>query len=199
MTENCLFWEKVGACRHGNKCAKYHKRPSRSNTIVFWKIFSNPVKTLYKKAANADDAKETSDFVSLDVDIDEAALQREAERLYQDLFVELALKYGEIEAILICGNYNLHLGGNVLVKFKDERSASKCYMDCNDRWYNEKPIFCEFSPVNNMDNTVCKEYSARRKCERGDQCNLIHARRPSPELERSLFASQRAHFRGRAI
>lgn len=194
-TESCPFWDKVGACRHGHRCSKYHHKPKRSKTIVFWKIFRNPIRTVFLKSDDRDKNKDShGEFVKKEIEIDESRLQREATRLYQDLFVEFALKYGEIESIVICGNYNPHVGGNVLVQFKDERSALQCFRDCNDRWYNGQPIFCELSPVVHIDDAICKDFP-NDKCERGDQCNLIHARRPPYDLQRTLFASQRAHYK----
>lgn len=83
----------------------------------------------------------------------------------------------------------------MLVKFRDERSAAKCYQECNDRWYGGKPIFCELSPVSYFDDAACKDFSASGRCDRGDQCNLIHVRRPDYDLRRRLFASQRAYYR----
>ncbi|OXT11212.1 hypothetical protein B9K06_26330, partial [Bacillus sp. OG2] len=92
-------------------------------------------------------SKNEGEFVVMDVKIDENYLNKIADQIYQDLFVEFALKYGEVDNITICGNFNTHIGGNVIVKFKDERSANKCYTDCIERWYNERPLFCELSPI----------------------------------------------------
>lgn len=202
IQERCPFWEQVGACRHGSKCVRSHDRPIRSKIVVFWKLFPNPVRTYYKRkyeklgldVSNKKDV-EPGSFVVNDIEIDENALQNLADQIYQDLFVELSLTYGEIDNIVICGNYNTHLGGNILVKFKDERNAMKCYQECNDRWFNEKPIFCELSPVSYFDDATCKEFMTSKKCNRGDQCNLIHPRQPNSELQSRLFASQRDHYK----
>lgn len=191
---SCKFWDNVGACRHGSKCAKLHNRPLRSKTVMFWKIYNNPVRTYYSKSRDEENRK-NGEFVTLNPEIDEEKLRQEANRLYQDLFVELSIKFGEVSAIVICGNYNLHLGGNVLVKFKSERSAAKCFAECNDRWYNGKPIFCDLSPVKFIDDAICKDYANGRRCERGDQCNLIHARNIEPSLVKMLNASQRAYYK----
>lgn len=199
VQERCPFWDKVGACRHGNKCVRLHTRPKKSKTVVFWNLFPNPVRTCYKKTTGKDGTEDVTnnggDFVVLDAEIDERKLSQEADRFFQDIFVELSLKYGEIDDLIICGNYNPHLGGNVLVKFKDERSAAKSYQECNDRWYGEKPIFCELSPVSYFEDAACKDFSVSGRCDRGDQCNLIHVRRPDYGLRKKLFASQRAYYK----
>lgn len=201
-TNDCQFWTKVGSCRHGNKCAKTHKKPTRSKTVVFWKIFNNPVRTYFGKGPMSKQSEIINDpnndgFVTIDVKIDEEYLRKETDRLYQDLFVELSLKFGEVDGIMICGNFNPHIGGNVLVKFKDERIAYKCYQSCNDRWYNGKPMFCDLSPVNHFDDAICKSFSNYGSCERGDKCNLIHPRRPSTDLHRMLVTSQRDYYKDR--
>jgi splicing factor U2AF 35 kDa subunit len=195
-TEECKFWKRVGACRHGHSCAKRHNRPKVSKTVVFWNLFNNPVRTLFNKSNGKENAEKDSDvFSTVDVHIDERKLQEEAERLYQDLFVELSMKYGEIETIVICGNYNVHIGGNVLVKFSDERAAANCVRSCNDRWYNGKPIFCELSPVARMEDSFCRPHLSHRGCERGDTCNMIHPREPRRDIKATLFASQKEFYK----
>lgn len=195
IQEPCQFWDRVGACRHGYQCVRAHNRPKNSKTVTFWKLFPNPVRTYFAKTKDGNDKHSEGEFIVMDTEIDEQKLDTEANRLYQDLFVELALKYGEISGLVICGNYNPHLGGNVLVKFRHQKSAIKCYNECNDRWYNEKPIFCELSPVSNLDDAICKDFSFRGGCERGDKCNLIHERKPEYDLRKKLQASQRAYFK----
>lgn len=204
--ETCMFWDKVGACRHGSKCAKYHLKPKKSKTVIFWKIFNNPVRTYFSKNYNnanneldTDTNTRTGVFKKNEVTINDDDLNAEATRLFKDLFVELATKYGEIDSILICGNFNTHIGGNVLVKFKDEKVAAKCVVECNDRWYNGKPIFCELSTVTHFEDAICKEFNTKNTCARGDQCNLIHQRKIDPELRRSIFASQKAYLKEKDV
>lgn len=204
--ETCMFWDKVGACRHGSKCAKYHIKPKKSKTVIFWKIFNNPVRTYFSRihadVSNGQDSDNTGRsgvFMKNEVVINEDDLNAEATRLFKDLFVEFATKYGEVDSILICGNYNPHIGGNVLVKFKDEKTAAKCVLECNDRWYNGKPIFCELSTVNYFEDAICKEFNTKNTCARGDQCNLIHQRKIDPELKRNILVSQRAYLKEKEI
>lgn len=205
IEDRCPFWDKVGACRHGSKCAKFHSKPKRSKTVVFWKLFKNPIRTYFSKSSKIQEKDDSTIrefggvFKQNDVVIDEKELDKEANRLYKDLFVELALKYGEVDNILICGNFNPHVGGNVLVKFKDERTAAKCCIECNDRWYNDKPIFCELSPVNYFEDAICKEFDTHKECERGDMCNLIHKRDIDFESKRTLIASQKAYIKEKEL
>ena len=43
---------------------------------------------------------------------------------YEDIFTELS-KYGEIVEMIVCGNLNQHMNGNVYIKFKDEKNAAE--------------------------------------------------------------------------
>ncbi|ESX01096.1 hypothetical protein KL918_002738 [Ogataea parapolymorpha] len=181
----CTFFQKVGACRHGDKCVRTHVYPKHSRTILFPKLYDNPkhVEGLKK----GDPEPVAPEIVS---SLDETQIQQRIDSLYKDVFVELALKYGPVDKIVICENVNPHLSGNVYVRFRDEADAMKCYKECNDRWYNGKPVFAELSPVTNLDDATCRLYYTN-ECDRGGMCNFIHERRADSRLERDLFASQR--------
>ncbi|GMG48794.1 unnamed protein product [Ambrosiozyma monospora] len=125
--------------------------------------------------------------------INEAEVQRNVDKLYQDLFVELALKYGQVDKLVICENVNNHLSGNVYVTFHEDRAAAKCYKECNDRWFDERPCFVELSPVRNIGDATCRSYESGH-CDRGGLCNFMHIRKPTHFLERKLFQSQRKFY-----
>ena len=40
---NCPFYYKIGACRHGEKCARKHHRPAFSETVLIKHMFNNPM------------------------------------------------------------------------------------------------------------------------------------------------------------
>lgn len=75
------------------------------------------------------------------------ALQDHFDRLYEDIFIGLSLKYGEIEDMHVCDNVVDHLIGNVYVKFKSDEDAFKANEDLNNRFYGGRPIYSELSPV----------------------------------------------------
>jgi hypothetical protein len=39
---NCPFYFKIGACRHGERCARQHHKPPFSQTILVQHMYSNP-------------------------------------------------------------------------------------------------------------------------------------------------------------
>jgi len=66
----------------------------------------------------------------------EPELQRHFDEFYQDMFMELSLKYGELEELHICDNIGDHLIGNMYVKFKFEEDAAKAADGMNARFYD---------------------------------------------------------------
>eukprot|EP00122_Pirum_gemmata_P010286 Pgem_evm1s9506 len=55
--------------------------------------------------------------------------------MYEDVFVELQEKYGDIEEMNICDNICGHLLGNIYCKFYDDEDADKAMADLNNRWF----------------------------------------------------------------
>jgi splicing factor U2AF subunit len=42
---NCPFYHKIGACRHGDRCARMHTRPAASQTLLLPHLYQNPALT----------------------------------------------------------------------------------------------------------------------------------------------------------
>ncbi len=108
---------------------------------------------------------------------------------YEDIFIELGIKYGEIEELNICENIGDHLIGNIYVRFKNEEDASKAVDDLNRRWYAGRPVFAELSPVTDFRESCCRQYE-QGECTRGGYCNFMHFKNPTKDLKKSLIASQ---------
>ena len=66
----------------------------------------------------------------------EEEMKKHFEDFYQDMFIELSLKYGELEEMHICDNLGDHLIGNMYAKFKFEEDAEKAVESLNNRFYN---------------------------------------------------------------
>ena len=84
--------------------------------------------------------------------------QEHFDDFFEDVFVELEEKYGEIEEMNVCDNLGDHLVGNVYVKFHREEDAEKAVMDLNDRWFNGRAIYAELSPVTDFREACCRQY-----------------------------------------
>ena len=98
---NCSFFFKIGACRHGEHCSKLHNKPTFSQTIL--------LKNLYLSLENSSQKADKSFMVD---DITEERIQEHFDDTFEELFVELERKYGEIEEMNICDNLSEHLAGN---------------------------------------------------------------------------------------
>ncbi|GMM36586.1 hypothetical protein DASC09_039110 [Saccharomycopsis crataegensis] len=169
---NCTFYEKIGACRHGEKCSRKHIKPRTSKTIMCPNLYQNPelndaLKSKLKK-------EQIDDLFN---------------KFYEDLFIECSLLGAQVEDIVVCENANDHLNGNVYIKFATESSTDKILQNFNTRWYNDRPVYCELSPVRNFNQSVCKQHFMG-KCDRGDMCNFMHSKRPSEGLFEGLYLSQ---------
>lgn len=174
---NCSFYFKIGACRHGETCSRKHVKPTFSPTVLLPNIYLNPQ---HDPACT----------------LTEAQLQQHFDLFYEDLYVELAQKYGELEELMICDNIGDHLIGNVYARFASEETAARALADLNTRWYMQRPLFAELSPVTDFRESCCRQYE-NGACNRGGYCNFMHLKYAGRELKKELIASQRETFRRR--
>ncbi|KAF5826587.1 hypothetical protein DUNSADRAFT_2631 [Dunaliella salina] len=170
---NCPFYFKIGSCRHGDRCSRMHNRPTISQTILLQNMYQNPV-------INAPLGPD-----GLPTRVDEKAAQQEYEDFYEDVFEELA-QFGELENVNVCDNLADHMVGNVYVKFREEESAAKALAAFQGRYYNGRPIICEFSPVTDFRESTCRQYE-EETCKRGGYCNFMHLKPISKDLRKRLF------------
>ncbi|RUS89310.1 hypothetical protein EGW08_002917 [Elysia chlorotica] len=170
---NCSFYFKIGACRHGDRCSRLHNRPTFSQTILLQNLYLNP----QNAALTADGSH---------IMMDDVQAQQEYDEFFEEIFVELEDKYGEIEEMNVCDNLGDHLVGNVYVRFHREEDAEKAVADLNNRWFNQRPIHCELSPVTDFREACCRQYEMG-ECTRGGFCNFMHLKPISRELRRELY------------
>jgi splicing factor U2AF subunit len=173
---NCSFYFKIGACRHGEKCSKVHNKPTFSQTVLLKNLYVNPLSTTVI----------TPDKEVLDPN-NEEQVQKHFDEIFQELFIEMEAKYGEIEEMNICDNLSEHLAGNTYVKFRYEEDSEKACADLNNRWFNGKPIYAELSPVTDFHEACCRQYQMG-ECPRGGFCNFMHLKPISNNLRRKLYS-----------
>ncbi|KAJ1984549.1 Splicing factor U2AF 26 kDa subunit [Dimargaris verticillata] len=173
---NCSFYFKIGACRHGDRCSRKHVKPTFSPTVLMPNLYRNP--------ARASESTRVSRH----------EVQDDFDAFYEDLFTEIALKYGEIEEMNVCDNDSDHLAGNVYVLFHKESDAERAVEHLNQRYYRGQPIHAELSPVSDFREAYCRLYEMG-ECTHGGFCNFMHFIHPSSSLRRSLFDSQDAYRR----
>ena len=173
---NCSFYFKIGACRHGEKCSKVHNKPTFSQTVLLKNLYLNPLNTSHQ----------ANERLLID-QMDEEELQKHFDDIFEELFIEMESKYGEIEEMNICDNLSEHLAGNTYVKFRYEEDSEKACVDLNNRWFNGKPIYAELSPVTDFHEACCRQYQMG-ECPRGGFCNFMHLKPISNTLRRKLYS-----------
>lgn len=82
---------------------------------------------------------------------------RHFEDFYEEVFLELS-KHGELQDLNICDNLGDHLIGNVYAKFATEEEADLALQALNGKFYAQKQIVGEFSPVTDFRECRCKQY-----------------------------------------
>ncbi|GEQ69122.1 hypothetical protein JCM33374_g2793 [Metschnikowia sp. JCM 33374] len=167
----CTFYQKIGACRHGEKCSRKHVKPSESKTVLLANLYQNPkVSTNENETMSEKQAAEAFDH------------------FYSDIFKKMA-ESGEVERIVVCENENFHLSGNVYVRFTTTQAAGNAVILLNQEWYGGRPVYCELSPVTSFQEANCRAHDTN-SCTRGDHCNFMHVIRPTDELRARLRQAQ---------
>ena len=164
---NCSFYFKIGACRHGDRCSRRHVEPTRSRTILLSNVYQNPR------------------HLDAECRLSDEELQREFDEFFTDFFMGLS-KYGDLVEMHVCDNVGDHLIGNVYARYETEEDAERAVEGLNTRWYNQRPLFAELSPVSDFREACCRQ-NETNECNRGGQCKFMHLRYATPELVRSLY------------
>lgn len=175
---NCSFYFKIGACRHGDECSRKHVKPLYSTTILIPNAYLNPMHAFKDREYSQQE-------------VDEMFLN-----FFEDFFIEISTKYGEIEDMKVCDNVGDHLIGNVYVRFTNEDDAAAAVSDLNKRFYAGRPVYAELSPVTDFRESCCRQFEVG-ECLRGGFCNFMHVKKPPRDLETSLYSSQRSYYRSK--
>uniref|UniRef100_A0A914Y7L1 C3H1-type domain-containing protein n=2 Tax=Panagrolaimus superbus TaxID=310955 RepID=A0A914Y7L1_9BILA len=98
--ELCVFYKRIGACRHGLKCSRLHIPPEKSKSIM--------IRNLYRhvQPLTAQIASSSPDSLGI------------FEDFYEEVFKEIDEAYGRINQMHVCENMGEHLIGNVYIKVR---------------------------------------------------------------------------------
>ncbi|EGC31448.1 hypothetical protein DICPUDRAFT_57704 [Dictyostelium purpureum] len=177
--QNCPFYLKIGACRHGDRCSRLHNKPVISQTILLPNLYQSPIS---KKAIEQNGGVAPN--------LTEVELQQHFDEFYEDIFEGLT-KYGQVDLLNVCANLGDHLVGNVYVKYAREDEANESIKGLKGRFYDGRPIIAEFSPVTDFTEARCRQYDIGA-CNRGGYCNFMHLHTPSKSLQIKLFGDRRS-------
>mmetsp|Transcript_23242 Transcript_23242/g.28810 ORF Transcript_23242/g.28810 Transcript_23242/m.28810 type:complete len:335 (-) Transcript_23242:796-1800(-) len=170
---NCPFYFKIGACRHGDTCTRIHNKPPLSQTLSFKHMYQNP-----NAAIAFADGRNVPEEDLVD------AIEH-FEGFYEEVFMEMA-KFGEIDEMVVSDNIGDHMIGNVYLKYQDEAQAEASMKGMNGRYYSDRMIMAEYSPVTDFREAKCRQYK-EGTCERGGFCNFMHPKPVNRELKKQLF------------
>eukprot|EP01062_Namystynia_karyoxenos_P054707 TRINITY_DN4514_c0_g1_i1.p1 TRINITY_DN4514_c0_g1~~TRINITY_DN4514_c0_g1_i1.p1 ORF type:complete len:296 (+),score=94.16 TRINITY_DN4514_c0_g1_i1:94-888(+) len=182
---NCPFYFKMGACRNGDKCNRYHNRPGMSGG--YYCVDSGI--TLWTRAPPVTKRSRGP------LEYDKKYLRDHFEDFYEDTFEEV-MKLGEIEEMNVLDNLCEHLFGNVYIKFASEDDAENAQKNLHGRFYSGRQLLPEFVPVTDFREASCRQYE-ERECARGGLCNFMHLKSVSRALLRDLFSEQRRLYKSR--
>lgn len=177
---NCNFYFKIGACRHGDKCNRIHNKPTISQTILFKHLYQNPLPAISIAEGN----KVSNEAVQEAV--------KHFQEFYEEIFLEL-MKYGELLELNVCDNLGDHLIGNVYAKFNSEQEAEKAFKALNGKYYNDRQVVAEYSPVTNFRECRCRQYE-EGSCGRGGFCNFMHLKNVSRKIKNSLIEQMYSEY-----
>lgn len=160
---NCPFYVKIGACRHGDRCSRFHNKPVFSQTILLQNLYQSPDQICAAALAQGLPTPQ----------IPEEDRVHHLDDFYYDILDEMS-KHGGVDNIYICENLSEHLSGNTYVKFSDEEAARTALNAVQSRWYAGRVVVAEFSPVTDFREGKCRPFERDGSCERGNFCHFMH-------------------------
>lgn len=163
----CTFYQRTGACAHGEVCSKMHIRPTVSSSLLLRNMYPNPSKFIELLPPNS-------------LSIDDETIQANFDEFYLDIYNELK-KFGTITDFLVADNLCDHLVGNILVRFEHPEECKAALENLRGRFYAGRPVDAQLSPVVDFVGAVCQELR-ENSCRFGLRCNYIHPKYPSQAI-----------------
>ncbi|QLG71695.1 hypothetical protein HG535_0C00440 [Zygotorulaspora mrakii] len=109
------------------------------------------------------------------------------DQFYEDVYIE-ACKFGPLRSMIVCENAN-HLKGNVYLYYEREQDAQRAKDNFNTRWYDERPMYSDLTHIEDFREAICRKHDMKA-CERGNECNFMHVKRPSSRIKMDLEKAQ---------
>ncbi|EPY37211.1 splicing factor U2AF 35 kDa subunit [Strigomonas culicis] len=185
-SDRCMFFAKMGACRHGDNCTKMHLRPTASPTVLFPMMYPNPLAIDHIK-----DREWGFEF-------DKKYLKKHFEHFYKEVW-RVFMEFGRIAELRVVSNLGDHLLGNVYIRFEDPdgpQVAARIVKDLRAKQLHDIVVLPELSPVTNFVEACCKE-DVEGACVRGDQCNYLHIVKVTRKMKEKLEKEQDKYWRKR--
>uniref|UniRef100_A0A6E8VZT2 Uncharacterized protein n=1 Tax=Anopheles coluzzii TaxID=1518534 RepID=A0A6E8VZT2_ANOCL len=161
--EDCKFFLKTGACRHGYRCGGNHPTPGVSQVILIPNFFSHPALEQAVHAEYGHDAR---------LEFDEDDLKNSYNEFFRDIIQEFEM-FGTVRHIFVCRNSVAHLRGSVYIEYESMRNAAAAYLRMNGRFYAKKQLHVEFRNTLTWPTAVCG-LNEMNRCQKGAGCNFLH-------------------------
>uniref|UniRef100_A0A182JY66 Uncharacterized protein n=1 Tax=Anopheles christyi TaxID=43041 RepID=A0A182JY66_9DIPT len=161
--EDCKFFLKTGACRHGYRCSGNHPTPGVSPVILIPNFFSHPAleQTIHSEYGQ-----------DMRLEFDEDDLKTSFNEFFRDIIQEFET-FGTVQHIFVCRNFVAHLRGSVYIEYESIRNAAAAYLRMNGRFYAKKQLHVEFRSPIVWPTAVCGLFELNR-CPKGAGCNFLH-------------------------
>jgi hypothetical protein len=91
----------------------------------------------------------------------DAELEYDEREIYQkflDFYEDIKPVFEEVGHVIqlkVCCNMEPHLRGNVYVQYASEEEASHAFMVFNGRWYAQRQLSVQYTPVVNWKAAIC--------------------------------------------
>jgi splicing factor U2AF subunit len=178
---HCTFFSKMGACRHGDGCTKLHFKPTSSPTLLFPKLYPNPL--AFNLKLNQDEQP---------MEFDKKYLKKHFEHFYKEMWRNF-MELGKIAELRVVSNLCDHLLGNVYIRFEDAADAARVRDEVKAKRFHGILMLPELSPVQNFPDACCKE-DLEGSCARQDQCNYLHIMKISSSVMKKLEKEQEKFY-----
>lgn len=152
----CQFYEKTGCCGRGDMCAKVHRQEVLPRIVCFHHLYPDP--DVFEKSLG-------NGKILISVE--------EKQRLLDSFFVDVYLmlqRFGPIDDIVVAGNKNDLLNGNVYAMFKESDAAFAVVQKLDGQYYAGRKISVTLTPILRLSNCLCTSDS----CPGSDTCNFVH-------------------------
>ncbi|KAG5487992.1 hypothetical protein GH5_08198 [Leishmania sp. Ghana 2012 LV757] len=179
--DRCVFFSKMGACRHGDQCTKLHYRPDTSPTVLFPMMYPNPHAIEHIKDRE------------WNFELDKKYLKKHFEHFYKEVW-RTFMEFGRIAELRVVSNLGDHLLGNTYIRFEDPQVATRIVKELRGKKLNDIIVLPELSPVTNFAEACCKE-DLENRCQRAEQCNYLHILKVSRRLLEKLEKEQSKYWR----
>ncbi|KAK9496931.1 hypothetical protein O3M35_012880 [Rhynocoris fuscipes] len=145
--DNCAFYMKVGACRHGNVCNKLHVKPTFSQTVLLKNFYLNPS----HQYSDDNEVLYNENFQS------RQEIQEHFDNFYEDVFVECEDKFKSersADRAVGCLNNRWFGGKPIYAELSPVTNINKAFCVQNKFGNCSKGPYCNFLHIKRVSPAI---------------------------------------------